>query len=199
TDDAPVYSVVFWTAYAANVAVVTANALTFRFAELVGYLGGSEQTAGTIVGIATAAALLSRLYLGQASDPYGVRRLWIVSAILFTTGGALLTASDSLSPLLYTARALFAIGLAGIFTCSTVHIQSLVPPHRRTEVIGSLGSSGFVGMIVGALLGDAVFHSFEGRTQFVALFGTSALLGAAYVVIVLLLTRNERHERPAVT
>jgi MFS family permease len=194
-----VYSSAFWLAYAANVAAVTANALTYRFAELVDFLGGREQVAGTIIGVATAAALISRVFLGQAIDRYGVRRLWVASSLVFVAGGALLTIADGLSWPLYVARSLFAIGLAGMFTCSTVHIQSLVPAHRRTEVIGSLGSSGFVGMIIGALLGDAIFHGMTGQTRFTALFGVSTVLGACYAGLVLYLTRRERHVRPAET
>jgi len=196
---APVYSAAFWIAYAANTAVVTGNALTFRFAELVDFLGGRERVAGAIIGIATAAALLSRLFLGQALDRYGVRRLWVLSSLLFVAGGALLTVADSLSGLLIAARSLFAVGLAGMFTCSTVHIQSLVPSHRRTEVIGSLGSSGFVGMILGAILGDLIFHRLDGRLRFIVLFGAATLLGALYVALVLIATRGDRHDAPAKT
>lgn len=197
--DGTVYSAAFWIAYVANTAVVAANALTFRFAELVDALGGRERTAGLIVSVAIAGALVSRLYLGQALDRYGVRRCWIFSALLFVAGGAGLTAADSLSWVLYAARSLFAVGLAGMFTCSTVHIQNLVPPHRRTEVIGSLGSSGFVGMIAGSILGDAIFRALDGSFRFTVLFGTSTLLGALYVALVLFLTRRDRHDRPAAT
>ena len=198
-DDAPVYSAAFWVAYVANVAVVTANALTFRFAELVDFLGGREKTAGAVVGVATAFALLCRLPLGQAIDRYGVRRLWMASAAVFVAGGALLTFADSLSWTLYLARTLFAVGLAGNFTCSAVHIQNLVPPHRRTEILGSLGSSGFLGMILGPLIGDAIFDRFDGRARFVVLFGSSLLLGATYLAILVFLTRGERHVRPGET
>ncbi|HEX6984323.1 MAG TPA: MFS transporter [Planctomycetaceae bacterium] len=193
------YPAAFWIAYVANVAVVTANALTFRFAELVGHLGGRESTAGLIIGVATAAALLSRLYLGQAIDRYGVRRLWVISSVLFVAGGGLLTAAESLSPLLHVARSLFAIGLAGIFTCSNVHVQGLVPAHRRTEAIGSLGSGGFVGMMLGTALGDAIFHAFSGQVRFTALFGVSTLLGVLHVALVLFVTRRDRHVPPAET
>ncbi len=155
----PVYSATFWLAYAANVAAVTANALTYRFAELVDLLGGREQVAGIIIGVATAAALLSRLFLGQAIDRYGVRKLWLTASLIFVAGGACWPCRATCHGSSISPRSLFAIGLAGMFTCSTVHIQSLVPPHRRTEVIGSLGSSGFVGMILGAVLGDVIFHA----------------------------------------
>jgi MFS family permease len=186
-------------AYVANVAAVTANALTYRFAELVDFLGGREQIAGIIIGVATLAALLSRLFLGQAIDRYGVRRLWVSASLIFVSGGALLAVSRDLSWTLYAARSLFAIGLAGMFTCSTVHIQSLVPAHRRTEAIGSLGSSGFVGMILGAVLGDAIFHTLPGQTRFTILFGLSTVLGVGYTLLVLFLTRGHGHVPPAET
>lgn len=198
-EDAPVYSAAFWIAYVANVALVTANALTFRFAELIDFLGGKEQTAGIVIGVATAVALFSRVSLGQAIDRYGVRNLWIGASVLFVLGGLLLTTADSLSPQLFLARSLFAVGLAGMFTCSTVHIQGLVPAHRRTEAIGSLGSSGFVGMILGSLLGDTILQNLSGATQFTVLFGCSTTLGVLYLLVIFYLTRNDRHERPVHT
>ena len=81
-----------------------------------------------------------------------------------------------------------------------VHIQNQVPPHRRTEVIGSLGSSGFIGMTLGTQLGDGIFHAFaDGRPRFLALFGVATVLGMLYFAIVVFLTRNDVHERPQET
>ncbi len=70
-----VYNRVFWLAYAANLTLVSANALTFRFAELVAYLGGSEKVAGAIISTGVMGALAARFLLGQAIDHYGTRRL----------------------------------------------------------------------------------------------------------------------------
>lgn len=194
-----VYSGIFWASYVANVTAVTANGLTYRFAELVGFLGGNEQKVGLIVGVATAMALFARLFLGQAIDRYGVRRLWLITAVLFSLGGLLLAAAQDLSWLLYFARSLFAIGLAGMLTCSTVHIQTLVPAERRTEIIASIGSSGFVGMILGAILGDMIFATLDGFTRYAVLFGGAGSLGALYVGFVHWITRNDRHSKPRVT
>lgn len=188
----------FWFAYAANVAVVSGNALTFRFAELVGYLGGRESTAGVIIAVATAVSLFARLYLGQAIDRYGVRRLWLLSSLCFTTGGALMTIADSLL-ILNIARSLFAIGLGGVFTCSNVHVQGMVPAHRRTEAIGTLGSGGFLGMFLGTAIGDAIFHLFDGGFRFTVLFGTATLLGLLHLVLIVCVTRRDRHVPPAET
>jgi len=195
-----VYDRIFWLAYAANLSLVAANALTFRFAELVNFLGGTEQVAGTIVGFGVFGALAARLFLGQAIDHYGTPLVWTVVALVFVGSCALFLVCRDISWLIYAARVGFAAGLAGMFTCSIVHIQNRVPAHRRTEVIGNLGSSGFLGMIVGSQAGDWIFRVFpEGRPQFAALFGGTVMLGLLYVLLVVIITRNDTHERPLST
>lgn len=192
-----IYNRVFWLAYAANVSLVMANALTFRFAEFVAFLGGSERISGTIVSAGICGALLGRLMLGQAIDRYGVRLLWIVAAALFTAGNVMFLFCSELSWMIYAARVCFALGLSAMFTCSIVHIQNQVPANRRTEIIASLGSSGFIGMIAGAQLGDWILNTIGSReSQFLALFGGAASLGVLYVAVVVYLTWGDGHDRP---
>ena len=196
----PVYTRIFWLSYLANVTLVTANALTFRFAEFVQFLGGTETVAGTIVTAGLVGVLAARFVLGQAIDRYGTRKLWLGSSLLFLAGSSLFLACEQIGWLVYAARLAFAIGLAGMFTCSIVHIQNQVPPGRRTEVIGNLGSSGFVGMVAGAQVSDWLFHlAGPGRERFLMLFGATAALAALYLLIVLVMTRGDVHQRPHVT
>jgi MFS family permease len=198
--EASVYNRVFWLAYVANLTLVTANALTFRFAELVAFLGGSEQIAGTIVGVGVAGALVARLFLGRGIDHYGTRKLWFGSCLLFIASCGLFLVCHTISPLIFIVRIGFAVSVAGMFTCSIVHIQNLVPAARRTEVIGNLGSSGFLGMILGSQIGDWIFAVFsEGRPQFLALFGGTVVLGIVYLILVIAATRGDGHVRPHCT
>lgn len=195
--DTGIYNGVFWTAFLANTALTTANALTFRFAELVAYLGGSEKTAGTIVSMSVIGALCARLILGQAIDRYGTRKSWLVATGMFLVSCVLFLMVRSLSWKIYAARTLFAVGLAGMFTCSMVHVQNRVPSHRRTEIIGALGTSGFLGIIFGSQLGDWIFsHIPEGKVRFLLLFGVAGGLGLYYLGSVLYLTRRDVHEPP---
>jgi MFS family permease len=191
------YTRAFWWAYVANLLLVTANALTFRFAEFVNFLGGTEESTGEIVRAGVIGSILIRFTLARDLDRLGVRRLWISSSLLFVFGAGLLLLSESVGWQVYLARAAFAIGLASMFTCSNVHIQSQAPLHRRTEAIASLGSSGFLGMVLGAQLGDLMFDRLpRGDLLFVVLFGTTAALGAAYLFIVLRLTRHDIPVQP---
>jgi len=191
-----IYTRTFWIAYIGHLTVVTANAVTFRFAELVVFLGGTDQTAGNIVSDGLAGALLSRLFLGQAIDHFGLRRVWIATAIAFFVGALGLLLSNSVGWPIYVSRIFFSIGIAGAFTGSNVHIQNQVPFHRRTEAIGTLGTSGFLGLILGTTIGDFVFDGFEGGTRFAVLFGIATALTATYVFTVALLTRRDVHDPP---
>jgi len=199
SESAAIYNRSFWLAYAANMSLVAANTLTFRFAEFVDLLRGTKTDTGWIVGIALVGSLISRIWLGQAIDRFGVRKLWVVGTVLFLAGCVGLWSTHDLGPRIYLARTAFAIGISAMFVCSNLHIQLRVPPHRRTEAIGSLGSSGFVGMIVGAQLVDQLFARYSGPDLFSRLFAATIAFGLLYMVFVLLLTRQDVHVRPAVT
>lgn len=195
-----VYDRTFWLAYVANVALVTANALTFRFAEYVAWLGGTEEIAGIIVSVGVWGALGARLVLGQGIDRYGTRLLWSVGTLGFIASTAVFVFAHKLSWPIYAARAGFSVSIACMFTCSIVHVQNRVPVHRRTEIIGNLGSSGFVGMVIGAISGDVIFNAFaQGPARYTALFGGTVALGAFYFCVVTLITRGDEHCRPPET
>ena len=188
-----VYGRTFWLAYLANSALVLANALTFRFAELVHFLGGSESVVGDIVALGTLVAVAVRLSVSHVLDDYGTRRLWPICTLLFICGCAMFLGATQGVWVLYLARIAYYVGLTGMFACSMTHIQNHVPAERRTEIIGNLGSSGFVGMILGSNLGDAILYAVpEPQSQFLILFGGAGLIGLFYLMIVLILTSDEK-------
>lgn len=189
-----IYNRLFWWAYIANVMLVSGNALTFRFAELVNLLGGTQQLAGTIVSAGTVGALFGRLFLGQFIDRYGVRPLWLFCSLMYIVGIGLTIGVPSLGLSMYLGRLLFAFGLGGMFACSMTHIQNQVPAHRRTEMIATLGSSGFLGMMTGSQLGDLILvFTPDTMLRYLWLFGCSGAFGLLYLLIVLWLTRHETH------
>ncbi len=197
-----IYNQVFWWAYVANLILVSANAMTFRFAELINLLGGSQQIAGMIVSIGAVSALVGRLFLGQWMDRFGVRPLWLITSVIMIVGILMMVLIPSLGLSMYLGRALFVFGIGGMFACSITHIQNQVPAHRRTEVIGSLGSSGFLGMIVGSQLGDLILaNTSDSMLRYWILFGVAAFFAFVYMLIVFWITRNDvhapRHETPS--
>lgn len=202
TPEPSIYTSIFWWSFTANILLVAGNALTFRFAELVNLLGGTQQLAGTIVSVGTIGALVGRLFMGQFLDRYGVRPVWATVSVCYTVGIALMILVPQLGFTMYAGRILFAFGLGGMFACSMTHIQDQVPAYRRTEVIATLGSSGFIGMMLGSQLGDLVLgFTADSFIRYWTLFGLSGSFGVVYLCIVLWLTRNDCHhsEHPQVS
>ena len=191
---------IFVFSYIANLALVTANATTFVFADWVAWLatnqtfGGDyrEELPGRVVQYGILAAISARLFLGQSIDRFGVRRVWLVMSRLALAGAVIFASLRSVTPLLPAGRILFATGLAGMFTCSTFDIQSCVAEHRRTEFIALLGSSGFVGMILGTQLADLLRYFARGDQAlfFPTVFGCVIALFCSYIVCVLIITRG---------
>lgn len=195
-----VYNRVFWLAFIANLTMVTCNSMTFRFAELIVYLGGSEKDTGDIVQAGVFGAIASRFFLGQMLDRYGTRKVWVLSCLLFATACAVFFTSDRLSLLMYIARVAFATGLAGMSTAGIVHVQKQCPQNRRTEIIGNFGSSGFLGMALGSQIGDLLYRYVPDPTlKFHLIFGIPVLLMSGYFAIVMLITRDDVHVRPRKT
>jgi len=192
-----VYNREFWLAYIANLVLVTANAMNFRFAEFVKTLGGTEQDVGAIAAAALYISLVGRFWLARALDRVGVARMWRMSSVGYVLGAAILLFVRELGPAIYFARILTAISIAGMFACSLCHIQSQVPPARRTEVIAMLGSSGFLGMILGSQIIDAEFLLLhEQSVLYRVMFGSIAGLGGLYFAIVAHLTDGHLHIAP---
>ncbi len=130
-------------------------ALLFRYADFIAYLGGSEWHLGWIVGVGMIGSLASRVLLGSWIDRYGPRLVWLGSLVLFATscfGHLLVTGCNS--PLIYVLRMGYCSALAGIFAATMTFISGLAPTVRMAEMIGMLGTSGFIGMMVGTQLGD---------------------------------------------
>ena len=117
-----VYGTTFWLAYLANSSLVMASALTFRFAELVHFLGGSESVVGLIVAAGTLVAVLLRFSISHVLDDYGTRRIWPICTLLFIVGCGLFVCATKIGLMLLIARISFFVRLTGMLACSMTHI-----------------------------------------------------------------------------
>ena len=137
---------------------MVAFSLLFRYADFVDFLGGTEFILGWIVGVGMIGSLLMRLAQGVGIDRYGARWIWLISSAAFALGclgHLLLTRVDS--PAIFLLRMVLNTSVAGVFGASITYISTRAPAHRMAEVIGMLGTSGFVGMVAGTMLGDRLF------------------------------------------
>lgn len=195
---AALYGRPFWHAYAANLMVMIAVALLYRYADFVTVLGGSELHLGWIVGIGMVGSLAGRLLLGSVIDGRGARSVWLAALILliFCCLGHLVVA-DHRGPTIYVLRILYCCSLAGIFGASMTFVAGRAPMTRMAEMLGMLGTSGFIGAIVGTQLGDILCGTATiSRFQTDLLFVISAAFGVAGLGFAWLATRGQKAPAP---
>ncbi len=154
------YDATFALCYLANTALMVAISLLFRYADFVRYFGGSEMQLGLIVGVGMVGAVLMRIFQGIGIDRFGPRIVWLGSVALFVASLlAHLAITRIDSPLVFVLRIIFMIAVSGAFGASITFVSLRAPPGRMAEMIGVLGSSGFIGIATGPTLGDWIFRN----------------------------------------
>lgn len=192
-DGSATYGRAFWLTYASNLAIMVAICLLYRYADLVLHLGGDEFHLGWIVGTGMVGSLLMRLVMGRAIDHYGTRAVWLAS-----TGGYVVACLGHLvvsrydTPLIYALRMLYQTSVSGFFGASITHVSLRSSPAKMAEVVGTLGTSGFIGMILGPTLADAILGPGPVTVgQLQTAFLTAAALGCVSSFCGFLATRGE--------
>jgi MFS family permease len=159
------YDRAFWLAYAANTLLMIGVSTLFRYADFVRLHGGTPFTLGLIVGVGMVGSLLMRGVLGTKIDRYGAGKIWAVSLVVIVASLLLhLTIGNVDTPFVYIARIALMVGQAGAFGASLTFVTLRAPPGRTGEMVGMLGSSGFIGLAVGPILGDWLFATREVTT-----------------------------------
>ncbi|MFH1923846.1 MAG: MFS transporter [Planctomycetota bacterium] len=183
----------FWRAYLANTAVMVAIALLFRYADFVTLLGGTELHLGWIVGVGAVGSLLMRVFLGTAIDRYGPRMVWLVSLVVFAASCfAHVGITDHHGPAIYLLRIAFCSAIAGIMGAAMTFISGRAPVERMAEMIGMLGTSGFLGIVLGTQLGDLLLGAPTiQRWQVDRMFLVSGTLGLCAVMFAWGATRGQ--------
>ncbi len=188
----------FWLAYAANMLVMVIVALLFRYADFVVLTGGTEFHLGWIVGIGMVGSLAMRLAIGTGIDHFGPRMVWLGSIVLLAvTCFAHLAITSCTGPAVYLLRIAFCCAIAGVFGSSMTFISGRVPAARIAEMIGMLGSSGFLGIVLGTQLGDFLLGTETiQRWQVDRMFLAAGLLATCSLLFAYLATRGHAHLVP---
>ena len=185
----------FWLAYAANIFMMTAVSLLFRYADFVTLLGGTELHLGWIVGVGMVGSLAMRLAVGSGIDHYGPRMIWLGSILLFSAACfAHLLLTTCHGPAIYAARIVWCCATAGFFGAMMTFVSGRASVARMAEMIGMLGTAGFLGMILGTQLSDYLLQTRPiERWQVERMFAAAGLLGLGSAVFVYLATRGCAH------
>ena len=197
SDLVPAYSRAFWYAYGANLTLCTANSLMFRYADLVTQLGGDAKDLGWIVGLGTIGSLVTRFFLGKTIDTYGARATWSISisAYILSLLAHLLLTSAVTWPI-YVVRLAFSTAAAGAFGAQLTFVSLSSPERRLAEVIGSLGTAGFLGLLLGPFIGDLISGPNPGSAEVHRIIVAAALLSGVSLFCSLQSTRDEAAPQP---
>ncbi|MEM7095286.1 MAG: MFS transporter [Actinomycetota bacterium] len=126
-------------------------------------LGGTEATAGFVMGSMAVTALLSRTVLGRVSDRRGARRLVGAGAGVAALAFLLLAAFPSV-PGAVIARLVMGAGNAAFFIGTAVRAMELAPPDRRSQAAAFNLIAFHAGMGLGPTMGEQVLA----RTSYTA-------------------------------
>lgn len=187
------YGAGFWTAYISNTLASAAWALLFRYADFITHLGGTELHLGWIVGIGMVGSVVMRFFLGTGIDRHGPRVIWlsslvVLAAVLFAHLGV----TDYRGFPIYALRIVLCTAIAGAFGASATFIAAGTSVERMAELIGMLGTSGFMGMMLGAQLGDVLCGTHTpDRWQIDQLFVVAGLLVVAAIPFTWWATRHQ--------
>ena len=192
------YDRVFWLAYLANGLVTVCNAMMFRYADFVQVLGGKEQQLGLIVGCGMVGSILVRFAQGVGIDHYGASRIWVGCMAAYTASLlAHLWLTSAYSPWIFVARIVMQSSLAGVFGASITFVSLRVSPQRMAEIIGTLGTSGFIGILIGPAIADWLCgDGTPERGTIVRLFQTAVGVAAVGTIATWLAVRGELQLAP---
>jgi MFS family permease len=149
--------------------------------ELPAYLtnmGGADYK-GLIISLFTITALISRPFSGKLADKVG--RVPVVMA-----GSVVCLICSLIYPIVSTVTAFLWLRLVHGFstgftpTGQTAFLSDIIPPEKRGEAMGLLGTAGTVGMAAGPALGGNLSNHFG----IDAVFYCSSMLALVSVVIV---------------
>jgi MFS family permease len=125
--------------------------------------------------------------------------VWLLSLVLFIASMLVhLTIGSVHGPAVYLARMMMMTSLAGAFGASITFVSLRVPPRRMAEMIGTLGSSGFIGIALGPTLGDFLFGTGEvGWFHVSRMFLLAGAMGVISLISAAIATRGHIRRPPS--
>lgn len=164
----------FLIAFVSQMCFVISNTLMAHYARWIEFLGGDLRQVGSIMGAGALLGLALRPWMAQWINRLGARAMWGIGYVTFGCAALANLWLYDVGWMIYIVRSSLFVGTAIVFTSGLTYISQTAPDHRRTEAIGIFGIGGFLGMLLGPLLGDLFLVERE-RSNFAALFIVASL------------------------
>jgi MFS family permease len=166
----------FYVLLGALFALMCGYSVLVHLAKYVVRIGGDTGTVGWIFGIGMAGSLVTRPFVGRWIDRAGCKPVLVVAGL----GASAVILSfqwfDSVRAVC-GLRVLLQLAQAAFLATVAVYSAQIAPPRRSAESLAMIGMGGLAGMMVGPMLGDAIFLNMKISTgSFRALFASGAAL-----------------------
>jgi MFS family permease len=185
----------FFFCYAANTAMLVAVSLLFRYEDFVREIGGTVFHLGVIVGTGTTGAILMRMAQGVAIDRLGAKWIWLACLGLYGVSIVWHLQISNLGLQVFCARILMNTSLAGAFGSSIAYVSLRSPPGRVAETVGMLGTSGFVGMAIGPVIGDWLFANDDPTDLQIQSMFYACLIAIGLAIVLVLFSGNSKRSQ----
>lgn len=158
---------------------------------VVDVLGGTEATAGLVMGSFAITSLLSRPYLGRVADRSGARRILLVGAAIAVVSLLMLRFAPETVPAVLASRLVLGVSGAAMFTGSALLALDLAPPSRHGQASSLMLVSVHVGLGIGPVAGLRIQEAWGYDEVWLTVAAASALGG---IVLSFLRRTPSRHD-----
>lgn len=144
---------------------------------VVDELGGTEATAGTVMGSIAITALLSRPLFGRIGDRHGSRRILLIGTMLTIASMAVIRLGPQTVATVVVSRLVLGSGMAAMFTGSALLAVVSAPQGRQGQAASLMLVSVHAGLGTGPILGLWILDRWSYDRVWVAV-GLASVLSA---------------------
>jgi len=144
---------------------------------VVDELGGTEATAGTVMGSIAITALLSRPLFGRIADRHGSRRILLIGTMLTIASMAIIRLGPHTVATVVVSRLVLGSGMAAMFTGSALLAVVSAPQGRQGQATSIMLVSVHAGLGTGPILGLWILDRWSYDRVWVAV-GLASVLSA---------------------